>query len=110
MPTSPKPLKQSWRVQPPSQSSWSSYGKNTFNYQSKEWRSLRKQILTAHPLCIECERQGRVVLAKICDHIIPVQDYNGSPLDASNIQPLCKSCDDVKRGFEVQNRKREKKP
>lgn len=104
MPIAPKPKKRIWQNIPEKNNSWSSYGKNTFNYQSKEWRSLRAEVIKEQPICVSCKAKGLVRLTKVIDHIIPVQEYKGSSLDKINLQGLCKECDDIKRGQEVQNR------
>ena len=44
-----------------------------------------------HPLCEECERNGRVALAQVVDHIIEIAD-GGDPVDPSNLQSLCHAC------------------
>jgi 5-methylcytosine-specific restriction protein A len=36
-----------------------------------EWRRARKAFLAAHPLCAECEREGKVTAATVVDHVIP---------------------------------------
>ena len=104
MPIAPKPKRKVWQHIPERSSSWSSYGKNTFNYHSKEWRSLRVEIIKDQPICVSCKAKGLITLTKVIDHIIPVQEYKGSPLDKTNLQGLCKECDDIKRGQEIQNR------
>ena len=97
MPISPKPKERIWQNITEKNNSWSSYGKNTFNYQSKEWRSLRAEVIKEQPICVSCKAKGLVRLTKVIDHRIPVQEYKGSPLDKTNLQGLCKECDDIKR-------------
>lgn len=104
MPISPKPKPRVYATQLKKNSSWSNYGHNSFNYQSKDWRTLRAEVIKHQPICVSCKAKGLVTLTKVIDHITPVQEYNGSPLDKSNLQGLCKQCDDIKRGQEVQNR------
>ena len=60
------------------------------------WRRARKRFLEKHPLCVECQKEGRYVKATVVDHIVP---HRGAPLlfwDESNWQPLCKHHHDVK--------------
>ena len=109
MPIAPKPKPQVWQVKRDKQDSWSSYGKNDFNYHTTAWRKPRNAFMKANPLCVYCESKGLVVLANICDHIIPVQECKRlgiDPMDETNWQPLCKACDDVKRAKEVNDRRR----
>lgn len=56
------------------------------------WQRLRARILEAHPLCVECEKNGIIKLATDVDHIKP---HRGNPIlmwDESNLQPLCHEC------------------
>ena len=58
-----------------------------YNYR---WRKARLNFLAEHPLCVYCERDGRTMVATICDHI---KAHKGDPVlfwDVSNWQPLCK--------------------
>lgn len=65
---------------------------------SKQWRVLRCQWLTDHPLCEECKRQGYVVAAQCVHHITPVEsgrtdaDCERLAFSAANLQSLCYKC------------------
>ena len=72
-------------------------------YHSPEWRRLREWYRIHHPLCEECERNGRVVLAQVIDHIVEIAD-GGSPLDVANLQSLCHACHNRKHGAVSQGR------
>lgn len=64
------------------------------------WRLARIRFLRAHPLCVECERHGRLTSATVVDHIRP---HKGDKLlfwDESNWQALCKPCHDAKTARE----------
>ncbi len=53
------------------------------------WQKARKRYLEAHPLCVECRKDGRYVKATDVDHITA---HRGDPVlfwDESNWQPLC---------------------
>ncbi|AUU87945.1 HNH endonuclease [Enterobacteriaceae bacterium ENNIH3] len=39
---------------------------------SAAWEKYRLHYLKQHPLCVECEKQGLYVPAKVVDHIIPI--------------------------------------
>lgn len=56
----------------------------------RHWQQLRRLILSRQPLCVECERAGRIVAATEVDHIVPLAV--GGTNDTDNLQPLCKSC------------------
>lgn len=60
-------------------------------------QAIRKRVLQAEPLCRECAKQGRAILAVHVDHIDALM--NGGvedPHDDSNRQPLCDECHEVK--------------
>lgn len=52
------------------------------------WRKAREGYLRSHPLCAECERQGRVTPATVVHHI----DHNQWNNDPSNYEALCREC------------------
>ena len=62
------------------------------------WMKIRERWLRAHPLCVECERQGRVSAATQLDHITPLGD--GGADDESNYQGLCEPCHKAKTAEE----------
>ena len=67
------------------------------------WRRLSKSFLRAHPLCAQCQREGKYVKATVVDHICP---HRGDPVlfwDQSNLQPLCKHHHDVETRNEDQH-------
>ena len=66
------------------------------------WNKARKRFLKKHPLCVECQREGRYVKATVVDHVKP---HRGDPKlfwDQDNWQPLCKHHHDVKTRREDQ--------
>jgi len=54
------------------------------------WRKASAAFLAANPLCRICKEQGKVVLAKEVDHIIPHKGDYDLFWDESNWQTLCK--------------------
>jgi 5-methylcytosine-specific restriction protein A len=55
------------------------------------WEKARKTYLTRNPLCIMCQREGRVTPATVVDHIIPHKGDAALFWDTeNNWQPLCK--------------------
>lgn len=50
------------------------------------WRRLRAQVLAEQPLCRDCDREGRLVLATEVDH----QDNNPANNSRDNLVGLCK--------------------
>ncbi len=68
-------------------------------YQTKQWRAMRRDILQAQPLCVECGKQGRLTVANVIDHIKPVR-LGGEFWDTKNMQPLCTPCHNSKSAKE----------
>ncbi len=62
------------------------------------WQKARKAYLAKHPLCINCQRNGKMTPATVVDHIIPHRGDMKLFWDKENWQPLCKSCHDRKTG------------
>lgn len=56
----------------------------------QEWRHIRKQYIQDHPLCEECEKQGRLIPAQEVHHIRPLK--KGGTHDTSNLMSLCTAC------------------
>ncbi len=56
------------------------------------WSKARKLYLRDHPLCVHCERDGRVTAATEVDHIITHGGDQTLFWDRSNWQSLCKKC------------------
>ena len=60
-------------------------------YHSYRWTRLSRAYRATHPLCAECQRQGRITAAAVVDHIIPwpvCEDF----YDEKNFQSLCEKC------------------
>lgn len=60
------------------------------------WQKARKPFLAANPLCVICQKAGRITPARIVDHIIPHKGDQELFWDQSNWQALCKPCHDLK--------------
>lgn len=61
-------------------------------YKTERWRKFRAYYIRLHPLCVECERQGRITVAIILDHIKPYKTHPELGLDWYNVRPLCRPC------------------
>lgn len=67
-----------------------------------EWTKTAASHLKKFPLCVECEREGRTVLAKVVDHKIPVRHRPDLRLDKRNHWGLCDHCHNgLKRRLEA---------
>ncbi len=64
-----------------------------------EWRKARAAYLRRHPLCVECQKEGKLTPATVVDHIIPHRGDSKLFWDESNWQSLCKGCHDRKTGL-----------
>jgi 5-methylcytosine-specific restriction protein A len=53
-------------------------------------QKLRADLFAEQPLCVECDRAGRVRLATQRDHIVPLSE--GGTEDRENTQGLCDEC------------------
>lgn len=63
---------------------------------NRRWQKARKSYLEAHPLCVQCAKQGEYVRATVVDHIVPHRGDQKLFWDQNNWQSLCKSCHDKK--------------
>ena len=64
------------------------------------WLRLSRAFLKAHPLCAECQRQGRLTAATEVDHIIPHKGNKDLFWNEDNLQALCHECHSRKTGKE----------
>jgi 5-methylcytosine-specific restriction protein A len=53
------------------------------------WQKARAGYLVSHPLCVYCEREGRVTAATVVDHRIPHRGDQKLFWDKANWQSLC---------------------
>ncbi|MGL5258404.1 MAG: HNH endonuclease [Proteocatella sp.] len=56
----------------------------------RSWKRIRDHYIKAHPLCDECEKNGRIKAAEEVHHILPLSKGGGN--ETSNLMALCKSC------------------
>jgi 5-methylcytosine-specific restriction enzyme A len=69
------------------------------NHGSQWWRRVSAAQLRAFPLCLCCKSIGRVIVAVLADHIIPISQ--GGKWQGP-LQSACKRCHDVvKRELEA---------
>ena len=73
-------------------------------YHTARWKRIRYLVLKSEPLCRECKKQGKIVPAKVVDHIIRIVD-GGEPFALNNLQPLCTKCHNSKSGKEAHIKK-----
>ena len=63
-------------------------------------QSMRAALFARAPLCVECQRLGRVTQATQRDHIVPLAE--GGADDDNNVQGLCEPCHEAKSHTEAQ--------
>lgn len=68
-------------------------------YNTARWKNYSKTFLTMNPLCVMCDKEGKVVEAKVVDHIVPITQ-GGSVWGTFNHQPLCHKHHKSKTGQE----------
>lgn len=61
-------------------------------YQSKQWKQLRKYVLSMYPECQHCLKNERISEAIDVNHIVNINDDWNKRLDIDNLECLCKSC------------------
>jgi 5-methylcytosine-specific restriction protein A len=69
-------------------------------YSNKRWRMLRIHWLKCNPICVMCNKIGRITPATIVDHVRPHKGSIDMFYDVSNLQSLCKQCHDSKTARE----------
>ncbi len=61
-------------------------------YHTNRWKVASREFLAMNPLCVLCEKQGKVTPAAHTDHVRPHRGDMGLFWDVENWQPLCASC------------------
>lgn len=69
------------------------------------WVKARELYLMEHPLCENCEKEGRIMPAREVHHIIALQD-GGARLDPENLMALCRTCHQKFTQEEIENRRK----
>lgn len=84
----------------PARRGWSATTRGTRQQRGygADWERIRARILKAEPLCRQCRKDGRAVVATTVDHIRP--KHKGGGDEDSNLQPLCKPCHKAKTALE----------
>jgi 5-methylcytosine-specific restriction protein A len=65
------------------------------------WQKARARFLAAHPLCTQCESEGRTIPATVVDHRIPHRGNQALFWDETNWQSMCKPHHDSKTQAET---------
>lgn len=65
-------------------------------YADRRWRAARAIFLKQHPLCAECQDEGRIEAATVVDHVIPHKGDRRLFWDRTNWAACCKTHHDRK--------------
>ena len=105
-PLRPKGKNKVW-VSPTIRDTKSFVGRGNDNpfYNKKKWKMLRAYYINKYPLCEVCKRFGKVIEAKVVDHIKRVKTNPELALVESNLQSLCHKCHNIKSGSEGAKKK-----
>lgn len=82
------------------QAQWAKKPTATKRITGRRLQAMRAELFASNPLCVECERHGRVTLATQRDHIVSLGE-GGADAD-DNVQGLCEACHDAKSQAERQ--------
>ena len=61
-----------------------------------DWIKVRDQRRRLSPLCVECQKEGKVTSVEVVDHIIPIYARPDLRLCLENTQSLCVSHNTLK--------------
>lgn len=74
-------------------------------YQSKQWRTIRSEVLHKHHNeCYKCRQRGKITKADTVHHVHHVRDYPQHALKeyvfidgqyVMNLMPLCNACHNI---------------
>lgn len=77
---------------------------NTTRLRGRALQRKRRELFDRTPLCALCQAAGRVTVATIRDHVVPIGE--GGSDDDSNTQALCLACSDIKTAAESERGRR----
>lgn len=64
----------------------------------RRWRKWRRWYLTRHPLCVDCQAQGRITAAEQVHHIMKVAEHPTMQYVEDNCMSLCAPCHAIRSG------------
>lgn len=82
------------KIKPMTGGGWRAGKTTTSRGYGYRWQQLRALFLRANPVCVYCEREGRLKIATVVDHITPHRGDDRLFWDQANWQSLCKHCHD----------------
>ena len=78
----------------------------TERIRGRRLQTIRARHFARHPLCVDCEKAGRVRLATELDHIVAL--VNGGQDVEANRQGLCSSCHAAKSDRDLGHKPRQR--
>lgn len=73
---------------------WRNNNADKRKYKGRNLQQERERLFRDQPLCADCKKRGRVSVATIRDHIVPLAE--GGEDTPENTQGLCDECHNVK--------------
>ena len=71
-------------------------------YSSRRWNRLSKLWLRIHPICAQCERQGKTEIAVLTHHVEPQREGDHeTKFWAGPYEGLCRDCHEAQHGRPV---------
>lgn len=58
----------------------------------RRWQQLSSRYRTLHPLCEQCESEGRVTAATEVHHVVPIKVDRTKRLEEANLMAVCRAC------------------
>jgi 5-methylcytosine-specific restriction protein A len=74
-----------------------------YPYNTQRWKRVRLLHLKGSPFCLDCYAAGRLVLASVVDHVVPISAGGPAFPGPDGLRSLCPSCHSQKtaRGSEA---------
>ena len=73
---------------------WGTERRDVKRLRGRQLQARREALFAREPLCRRCRELGRVTVATIRDHVVPLAE--GGRDDETNVQALCQECSDSK--------------
>ena len=66
-----------------------------------KWQRLRAMYLSQHPVCEQCDKNGKTTIATVVHHVVPIEDAKDIMMmerlayDWHNLMALCDECHEI---------------
>jgi len=61
-------------------------------YDLQRWKRVRRVHLSGSPLCLDCQGAGRLTVATVVDHVIPMSEGGPAFPGPDGLRSLCAPC------------------